>query len=256
MDKLFIYIEKYKWAILGTVIFHFFFFMSSNFVTLDRPFPLKEDITQVALEDEEIELDEEMMEMLEILRNQENQENQELYNLAADQNDTRKKSYENYSAQDIDQQVMNEAKELEKQFFEEWASTHPNEAAAVRSQVKKEDENKKTKTDAPIKNNIDNTGQNAFAGTVMVSFNLANRKAFELNNPGYTCNGSGTVVIDIKVDKSGYVKEVSYNSSLSVYATECMIEKSKVYAKKSRFNLSADASGTQSGTITYKFKGQ
>jgi hypothetical protein len=255
VDKFLEYIEKYKFAILGTVIFHFFFFMSSNFVTIERPFPIAEEIVEADIE-EEIELDEEMMEMLEILRNQENPDNQELYNLAADQNDKRQKSFENFSTQEIDEQVMSDAKELEKQYFEEWASTHPNEAAAVRSKVKTEVDDKKSKTDGQVKSKVDNTGENAFAGTVMVSFNLPKRKAYELSNPGYTCNGSGTVVIDIKVDKSGEVKEVSYNPSLSSGASDCMIEKAKVYAKRSRFNLSAEVSGTQSGTITYKFQGQ
>jgi len=87
----------------------------------------------------------------------------------------------------------------------------------------------------------------------MVSFDLDNRKAHSLPRPGYTCNSSGTVVVNIKVDKSGEVKSADFNSALSSSADECMVEKAIRYAKKSRFNLNSNSPMLQSGTITYKF---
>jgi hypothetical protein len=259
VDQFLDYIERYKFAILGTVLFHVLFFMTTNFTTIRTPYGHNsEQYEEVELDADAIEMDEEMLEMLERL-NQENElKNEQLYNLTADANDQREKSYENFSAQELDEQVEREARELEQQFFDEWAATHPNsDEPPPRNEVNNDAFGDADDTrDKPNNSNIDNNGENAFAGQVMVSFNLKNRKAHSLEIPGYTCNGSGTVVIDIKVDKSGNVKSTEFNSSLSRGASECMILKSKRYAKKSRFDYSQSASGLSSGTITYKFQGQ
>ncbi len=257
MDQFLDYIERYKFAILGTVLFHVLFFFVTNFVTLKSPFngsSYQEEITEVEIETDAIEMDEEMLEML----NKQNQLNNEpLYNLASDENDQRERSYENFSTQSIDEQVESEARKLEQQYFEEWASTHPDEPAPSRSNNSETaDDNQQKKQTANQNNNVDTEGGNAFAGQVMVSFNLKSRKAYSLEIPGYTCNGSGTVVIDIKVDKNGDVRDAELNTGLSVGATECMIAKAKRYAKRARFNYSGTADNAQNGTITYKFQGQ
>jgi hypothetical protein len=102
---------------------------------------------------------------------------------------------------------------------------------------------------------VSSGGANQYAGEVMISYNLKDRKAYKLPNPGYTCNGSGVVVITIKVDKSGEVKLANFNAEKSSGATECMINRALTYAKKSRFDYAANA-GIQTGTITYKFLGK
>lgn len=258
MDNFLTYIERYKFAILGTVLFHVVFFMATNFVTVQRPFKIlyEEDITEVALETDEIEIDEKMLEML----NQQNQQNNEqLYNVASDANDTREQSYENYSTQEIDNQVENDARALEQQYFEEWAATHSDETNGVsagENSADNENSSSQSNRSNQTDNSIDNSGNKAFAGPVMASFSLKNRNAHSLKVPGYTCNGAGTVVIDIKVDRSGNVKSADYNSSLSFGATECMINKSKQYAKRARFDFNSSAALQQEGTITYKFQGQ
>lgn len=258
MNRFLDYIERYKFAIIGTVLFHVMFFMTSNFVTVKTPYGHTEEFEEIELDADAIEMDEEMLEMLEKL-NQQNEMNEQLYNLAADQNDQRERSYENFSAQELDEQVEREARELEQQYFDDWAATHPDSDSPPPKDNRPNDagENARENREKPDNNNnMDNEGSNAFAGPVMVSFNLKNRKAHSLANPGYTCNGAGTVVISIKVDKSGNVKSADFNSALSRGATECMILKATKYAKKSRFDYSQSASGLASGTITYKFQGQ
>ena len=256
MEKLFTYIERYKFAILGTVLFHFIFFLSSNFVTIQRPYNSVEEIVDVELEMDEFEIDEELMKMLEM---QEQMTPEEISALIKDQNDKREKSYENFSSQDIDNQVMDDAKALEAKYFEELASQRP-EGGEASNAVNKQEQNikpeAKTKQKFSDKSAVNNNGENAFAGRVMVSFSLTNRKAHSLEIPGYTCNGSGTVVMDIKVDKSGYVKDASYNSNMSSGATDCMIDKAKSYASIARFSFNSEGGLSQSGTITYKFIGQ
>jgi hypothetical protein len=254
VEKLFTYIERFKFAIIGTVLFHVIIFLTTNFTTVDRPYNIQEEIVEAdVIEIDEFEIDEEMLEML---KNQEKLTSEEIYNMVRDQNDQREKSYENFSSREIDEQVLNEAKELEQKYFDEWAKQHPEGANQSSERPKLEEKPKENTKNKPNNSVSSGSGENAFAGKVMVDYNLKDRKEHAIDIPGYTCNGSGTVVIDIKVDKNGNVKDASFNSNLSSNATECMIERAKTYAQRARFNYSSAASNSQNGTITYKFIGQ
>jgi len=251
MDKFLDYIEKFKFAIIATLVFHLAFFLWSNFVTvkdITRIPPPEVDI-EIPLDD--IEFDEEMMEMLEL--NKEPLPSQNLANMAADANDTRDKSYDDFSTyeEDFSEQSQMTAEELEAQFFKEVASEANSDK---HTELENLDKHELKKYDKSTKNTTSG-GKNAYAGEVMISYNLKGRKAYSLPNPGYTCNGSGVVVVQIKVDKSGSVKFADYSASQSNHATECMIERAIKYAKKSRFDYVSSA-GMQTGTITYKFVGQ
>ncbi len=249
MDDFLDYIEKYKFAIIATVVIHLGFFLWSNFTTV-------KDITRIVPPDidveiplDEIEFDEEMMKLLELDQPQIN--NQNIANVVADANDNRTKSYEDYSTyeEDINNPNPTDLKELEAKYFEE---------AAANNEKRKElelREKHELKTYENVTKNTTSGSKNAYAGEVMISYNLKDRKAYALPNPGYTCYGSGTVVVEIKVDKSGEVKYANYAGNLSSNATECMIERALKFAKKSRFDYVSNT-GLQNGTITYKFVGQ
>ena len=249
MDRLLENIEKYKFAIIGTALFHIAIFFYVNFSTVERPYKLMPPEVAMDVPLDEFELDPELLEKLDLPLPM---PTEEVYNLAADANDTREKSYDDFSTQELDDFDMTSAKDLEKQYFDEWAATHPDQTA--KSQADILDPKGDSKTKNPIdQNTINSDGDKAFAGAVMVSFSLDNRKAHSLPRPGYTCNSSGTVVVNIKVDKSGVVKSADLNTSLSSSADECMVEKAIRYAKKSRFNLNSSSPMLQAGTITYKF---
>lgn len=251
MDKFLDYIEKFKFAIIATLVFHLAFFLWSNFVTvkdITRIPPPEVDI-EIPLDD--IEFDEEMMKMLDL--DKEPLPNQNLANMAADANDNREKSYEDYSTyeEDFSEEAQMSAKELEAKYFNEVALSENNDRHNKLENIDKHE----LKTYDKSTKNTTSGGKNAYAGEVMISYNLKGRKAYSLPNPGYTCNGSGVVVIQIKVDKSGSVKFADYSASQSNHATQCMIERAIKYAKKSRFDY-VSGSGMQTGTITYKFVGQ
>jgi len=246
-------IEKYKFAIIGTVMFHVLFFMYANFKTIQRPYRLVEPVVEVNIPLDDIPLDEEMLKLLELKQNPQNQ-NQEVYNVASDANDTREKSYEDFSTQEVTPKDAEYYKNLENQYLNEAKSTNSGLVKKESSDIdiKKDDDKKITNTNNPD-NTIDSDGNKAFAGEVMASFDLEGRKVHSLEKPGYTCNSSGTVVLQIKVNKDGSMSSVTYQASGSSNATECMIQQSIKYAKRSRFNLSSTAPAVQSGTITYKF---
>lgn len=250
------FIERYKFAIIGTVLFHVGVFIYANFVTVKRPFGVQEEQVEMNIPLDDIPLDPEMMKILEINKTPGTDANQQVYNVTSDANDTREKSYDDFSTQEIDQQVLENTKALEQQYFNEWQSTHgdggqKNENSGMDIQDRKENVNKQNPNN--VDKSIDTQGANSFAGDVMASFNLKDRKAHSLEKPGYTCNSAGTVTLEIKVGKDGDVQSVSYLPGASSNATDCMIQQSIKYAKRSRFNYSGTAPAVQTGTITYKF---
>jgi hypothetical protein len=249
MDAILAYIERYKFAIIGTTLLHLLFFFYANFTTVQKPYKFPDPQVEMSIPLDDISIDPAILEQLDMTPTP--QQSEEIYNLAADQNDNRNKSFEDYSTQEMEHFDATSAKELEKQYFQEWAATHDGNGDKKEKPV--DDKNDSDKNPNKVDNsNIKSGGANAFAGEVMVSFNLSNRKAHSLPKPGYTCNSYGTVVIDVKVGGDGAVKSALVNTGLSQSADECMISRALDYAKKSRFNL-VSGGGTQSGTITYKF---
>ncbi len=253
MDRFFRYIEQYKVAIVGTALFHVAVFLCTNFTTVSSTVQLQEDILEGEIPFDEIELDPKMLELLDLADKVSGQP-QDVVNTASDENDTRQTSSDHFSTSAIDEEVMNDAKSLEKQYFAEWAATH--EGPDIETDEDPEEDDPLDNNNKPDNATIHTNGDFKAAGDVLVSFNLKDRKAFSLPKPGYTCNRSGTVKLDIKVDNNGSVKSVVFNEAGSQNADECMINQALTYAKKSRFNLSSTAPAPQSGTVTYKFVGQ
>lgn len=67
-------------------------------------------------------------------------------------------------------------------------------------------------------------------------------------------NKEGTVVIEITVDRNGYVVAAEYKSKGSNTLDRDLIAKAKEAAKRARFNADKNASAYQKGTITYVFE--
>ncbi|WP_368668176.1 hypothetical protein [Flagellimonas sp. S3867] len=85
-----------------------------------------------------------------------------------------------------------------------------------------------------------------------ISYSLVDRNAYSLPPPIYTCIEGGKVVINIKVDSSGYVSEATFNDKSSGTSNGCLVDNAIAYAYKARF--SSDSKDTQIGTITYLFQ--
>ncbi|WP_445383840.1 energy transducer TonB family protein [Robiginitalea sp. IMCC43444] len=84
-----------------------------------------------------------------------------------------------------------------------------------------------------------------------ISYSLVDRSAYELPPPIYTCIEGGKVVVNIKVDKLGFVVEADYNKS-STTSNGCLIDNAIAYALKARFSPAQRSE--QPGTITYLFQ--
>ena len=85
-----------------------------------------------------------------------------------------------------------------------------------------------------------------------ISYSLVERNAYSLPPPIYTCIEGGKVVINIKVDSSGYVTAADFNDQSSSTSNGCLVDNAIRYALKARF--SPDSKSSQIGTITYLFQ--
>jgi hypothetical protein len=234
------YIEKYKWAIFGTVFIHIIVFIIMLLSTVTRPIKYVED--EVVAQIEEIDLEDVKLEqIIDPLTGQ-------VTNAVRDLNDKREASQDHFSKSQEDQNAMDKTKAFEEAYRRELESKH---------QPLKEYKTTSKGVDLGDKNNQKTTSQsnNQVSGNVLVSYELTGRKSHSLPKPGYLCPGSGKVVMKIKVDKSGKVFEANPISSMCLNATPCMLQVASKYAKKSRFDYKGSG-GIQEGKIYYTFVGQ
>ena len=89
-------------------------------------------------------------------------------------------------------------------------------------------------------------------GESTVSYDLSNRRALHIPNPVYTCDNSGTIVLDIAVSASGTVTKTSFNKKASTSTNGCLIDQALAYAKDALFSASATTS--QAGSVTFNFQ--
>jgi len=248
-------IDRYKFGLIAALTVYVLVFMylqmsSYQAVIHYEPFY---DGAYVEIPKEEIEL---LPENIMVPANYSN----EVKNMARDVNDTRERSYENYSQNKSQADIDAEYKALEQEMYAEAGGSK------TREEIRKEiDRRKEADANKPVTQNkpAQVGGDKVFAGNVMVDWSLAARSPHQNNNwyvrnPGYTCGygSSGTVSIIIKVNQAGNVVVATYDPSQSNGANACMIEQATKYAKISRFAYSGSAPKSQTGRITYTFISQ
>ncbi|MDB4606255.1 hypothetical protein OAH04_00495 [Crocinitomicaceae bacterium] len=179
--------------------------------------------------------------------------------ISRDANDSREFSNEDWSESTYKGDPEENAKEIERQLFENTGEKAKRDALQESHDARLEAIEKNNK-DLNSENEV---SENQFSGNVMVEFDLSGRHAYKkdnwyVRNPGYTCgtNSNGLVVVQIKVNRNGNVTSAQIDTRASQGASECMFEKAMLYAKKSRFNYSSASSQSQLGIIKYRFVSQ
>ena len=84
------------------------------------------------------------------------------------------------------------------------------------------------------------------------AYDLGGRGAKSISSPSKEFNEEGKIVVDIKVDRNGYVVEAKIGKGTDIVDIS-MRENAMAAARKSVFNKDENAPEIQSGTITYKF---
>ena len=192
----------------------------------------------------------------------------EVHNVTRDNNDTRRKSNENWSENKatISGDPVKAAKDFERELFNESGGYREREKIQQEMEARKNArEKQKVEKNGAGGNSSSQNGNkpNQFAGNVMVDFSLSGRTAYDNNNwyvrnPGYTCGygSAGTVVVKVSVDKTGKVIATEIDESKSGNANVCMRDQALKYAAMSRFNYTDSAPSRQEGYIRYRFVSQ
>jgi hypothetical protein len=256
MNSFFDFIEKYKYGIISALISYIGIFMYLQLTSVPDYFEIKAFNEGARIEtpkEEEVVIDRDNIEVPSDF------EGGNVTNTARDVNDQRDRSNKEWSSTMSDEEVEQKVREEERKMFEEAGGDLKRKAILEKA---KEDSKKNTDKDKAnsAKSNTSSSA-NAAEGTVMVEWNLKNRKPhlndeWHIRNPGYKCGkgASGRVVVDIKVGQDGRVKSASCNESASSISSQCMLGQALKYAKMSRFN--ASRTSIQSGTISYVFVSQ
>jgi len=95
-----------------------------------------------------------------------------------------------------------------------------------------------------------------YQGPTRIYYDLAGRTHTYLPIPVYKCQGSGKVVLLIRVSPKGIVEEAKIIEKESSITDICLIETAVATALISRFNADINATKVQEGKLTYLFVAQ
>ncbi|MDX9770087.1 MAG: TonB family protein [Tenuifilaceae bacterium] len=87
-----------------------------------------------------------------------------------------------------------------------------------------------------------------------ISFSLGGRSALQLPTPEYPSQKSGTVVVEVTVDRNGNVTNARGGVRGSTTNDTELINAAERAARRAKFDVSQNAPAYQTGTITYVFK--
>ncbi|MCA0933617.1 energy transducer TonB [Lutimonas saemankumensis] len=85
------------------------------------------------------------------------------------------------------------------------------------------------------------------------NYRLGNRKALNKPKPEYDCNEEGRVVVSISVDQSGRVISADPGIKGTTNSAQCLLNRAKEAALKTKFNADSKAPAKQIGAIIYNF---
>ena len=85
-------------------------------------------------------------------------------------------------------------------------------------------------------------------------YSLAGRKAVERPVPNNNCNDSGTIVVQVTVDRNGKVVKALPGVKGTTNPSSCLLNVAKEAALKTKWEAKASAPDQQIGSIVYNFK--
>lgn len=108
--------------------------------------------------------------------------------------------------------------------------------------------------DKPIDSILNkNESEKTYAGNTIISYDLGGRKAKKLSIPAYKCLGSGSIAVEITVNRKGEVKSAKIVKMSSSLNETCIPESALQAALNSLFFADYNAPEVQKGFIYYQF---
>lgn len=179
--------------------------------------------------------------------------NTDVKNLVASEHSERSNETKNFRGQNqqaINDQVMQELKQMESDEFKRL--TDKNGAISVADKQKKSDGGTQKKSDLDWYR--EQQHNKSYNGTVAASFSMKGRDLLDNPLPTYRCKRAGKVVVRIDIDETGRVTSARIDESASD-TDECLRSESLSFGSKWKFSYSGSAR-KQSGSITFTFAAQ
>jgi TonB family protein len=244
------FVLKYKWALIGTFFLHVVVMAYMNRVKLERHYVPMGQLEQIplVLEDQYDKPEEEKLSEAQL-------QNGKISNITVNENDKVGESDKKYDSRVVkisDSDVEKDMREYEKNAFNEAASKHKKDDIVVVDPKLNVKNLKKEDYSEPG----NETGKVRSAGRVSGSYDLDGRRDEYFAKPAYVCKGTGTVVLKVKVNRSGKVVGAEIDKSQSSYSEDCMGENAVKYAFKCKFEAGTQWPEPQSGTVTYTYISQ
>lgn len=208
---------------------------------------------------EEQEIDMEFISEEEIAKIQEEQNKipdyleARLKNLVVNQNaekTTREVSYSEQTNERLSEDTYNDLKAYEESIYQELHKNDKEDSGTSENGAQVEKYKKSDK--------LWSEEEKSYSGTATVSYKIngKHRNQRQLPIPSYKCRVSGTVTVDISINKSGDILDVSVNDMLTTTSNECLLQEAMKYARRSSFVSALDVPRKQTGTITYVYSAQ
>lgn len=167
---------------------------------------------------------------------------------ADDNRDFSEEKYDSRTEKQIEEQVEKELREFEAKEFAKYKKEEKKDIIT--------NENSKEKINTDQESSEKKTSSGSLKGSVTAMYELTQRRDEKLAIPAYICKGSGTVKVNIVVDREGLVILATIDKKGSSYKETCIGENALAYAKKCRFSISTVAPEQQNGWILYTFIAQ
>ncbi len=248
MDNLLCFLEKHKYGLLASFATYMFIFIYLHLQSYNEKYEI-ENYSAQNLRDSKT--DEEVSINMENIKLASYSQKDNSINTVKNLNDQRTESETDWSEDypiELDRQNYKVEDDQELNASKEHLREIQNSVEERNNKVKlneKEDNTQKTPTVS---------SSSSVKGSVLVSYNVPNRKSIRLSIPGYSCKSAGRIAIKVTVDMYGDVINAKFDASQSSSNEPCMVELAKNFAKqKSRFNKS---SKSDSGWIYYTFEAQ
>lgn len=241
------YIIKYKWALIGTFFLHIGVMAYMTKVKLERHYVPLGKVEQIALV-----LEDENDKPIEINDPNQALQNGKISNLDINEKDKVGESDKKYDARNfknLDSDVEKDLKDFEKNAFNDLSAKHKNT-------VEVNSNEKDKKVDKTDENNNSETNKVRSGGRVASSYDFNGRVHETIAKPAYVCKGTGTIVLKVKLNRSGKVVSAEIDNSQSNFTEECMGENAVKYARKCKFEAGTQWPEPQEGTVTYTYISQ
>ena len=247
MDKIASFFEKNKYGLLASFSTYMFLFIFLNLLSYKENSIEDYQLENLKKEKEE----EELVINAEDILIKPSLKGERSKNTTKDLNDKREESKENWSE--------NTPIKLESENYSVETDDELNQSKQHLKDLQKniEERNReKEKIENKKKELVKNNSETSFKGSVLVSYDIPNRKSLRLSIPGYSCENAGKIALRVEVDKYGDVISAKFESNRSTSNDPCMIKLAIDFAKnKSRFKA-IYSTKKSIGWIYYTFESQ